>query len=56
MHSLLKLYVVYLLACRHETTVLINTETNGQIDTNLSVDSRTLRIAEFDLKILGQYM
>ena len=52
MQSVFKVYTIYLPACRTETTVYMNTQTNWLIDGILSVDCRILRIAESDLKML----
>ena len=55
MHSVFKVYNIYLQACCNETTVQMNTQRNWLKDTILIVDCRILRIVEFDLKILDQY-
>ena len=51
MQAIFKVYNIYILACRNETTAM-NRKTNSLINTNLSVGSRILKIPEFDLKIL----
>ena len=56
MHSVFKVYNIYLPACHSETTVSINTQTNWLIDAILSVDCRILRIVKSDLKILYKWM
>ena len=52
MHSVFKVYNIYLPACCNETTAKMNTQTNWLIDTILSVDCKILTIVEFDFKIL----
>ena len=50
MYSVFKVYDIYFPACRNETIVLMNTQTNLLIDAIFSVDCRILRIVESDLK------